>query len=115
MEMMIATAYAEQKKATENNDTLCDAFVAFVSEILMHDTDDTMEVSLLKGAWDDHERDFLGEWDNFVEFVMDYADNHFAIDSGVMDYINWEDMANDWEMSYNIARTDDGTVYVWSA
>lgn len=113
MEMMSATAFAEQKKATENNDTLCDAFVAFVSEVTEWD-DDSIEVSELQSAWDDHERDFQGEWDSFVDFVMDYAENHYVIDSGVMDYINWEDMANDWEMYYNIVRTDDGTVYVWS-
>lgn len=113
MEAMSATAFAEQKRATEDNDTLCDAFVAFVSEVTDWD-DESIEVSELQSAWDDHERDFLGEWDDFVDFVKDYADNHYTIEYELADYINWEDMANDWEMNHNIVRTDDGTVYVWS-
>lgn len=114
METMSATAFAEQKKATEDNDTLCDAFVAFVSEVTDWD-DESVEVSELQSAWHDHELNFLGEWDDFVDFVRDYAEDHYVIDGDIVDYINWEDMANDWEMGYNIVSADGGTVYVWTA
>lgn len=114
METMSATAFAEQKKATEDNDTLCDAFVAFVSEMTDWD-DESVEVSELESAWDSHDMNFVGEWDSFVDFVMNYAEDHFVIEPELVDYINWDDMANDWEMNYNIARTNDRTVYVWTA
>ena len=57
---------------------------------------------------------YRGTWFSFEDFVEHEAQEHYGIDSDLMQYIDWELMVHDWKAYYLPLNIEDGQCAIFT-